>query len=201
MAIQEIPEFNPLTQWHGTADDDKMRRAYATQCVGCGACCSYYAHEKHGLPADGWYGEFAPISPALAPLVVRHRLTILDTFSANERLLYRVFDPIWFKSVWRKPYGHRYFFKTVKRHGWSVCAAFRGLPGQKGSGCAVYADRPAVCSKYEPGGRGCLKCRRWARLPDLTPFQIAEITGEHYGEYGQKESTAIPRPRRVDRGC
>lgn len=39
-----------------------------------------------------------------------------------------------------------------------VCDFLRGTPGQRTS-CGIYATRPDVCRKFEPGSRRCIAAR------------------------------------------
>lgn len=44
------------------------------------------------------------------------------------------------------------------------CVALVGTPGVA-TGCAIYAERPAACKAFRPGGALCIEARRARGLP------------------------------------
>lgn len=147
--------------WLGVyrAYNDYLERAYSRLCVGCGACCSFYAAGVEA-PEDQRHTRIE-INPGEAP----PEMTILV------------------KGVFcgpRVPCEHEHVAmrgKTVE--GWDTCIAFQGVPGQSGCGCSIYSERPKICRLYEAGSTGCLKSRAWANFAELTNEDIARLTREY----------------------
>ena len=107
----------------------------AADCRSCGACC--WGGEDSG---DG----IASVEPAdrerMGPR--RVRLHVLGEATA---------------AAW-KPQR----LGVLAGHKALVCSALRGSLFSRVS-CAVYAVRPEVCRRYEPGSRRCLDARRALR--------------------------------------
>lgn len=52
--------------------------------------------------------------------------------------------------------------RCMKRHLGGRCTALEGVIGEKVS-CLIYAQRPAVCHRFEAGSPGCLEARERMR--------------------------------------
>jgi Fe-S-cluster containining protein len=111
----------------------------ASDCRRCGACCIAEGGRAEGTAQSSGWADCTVVDVARLSREVQAKLAPVTH------------GPLRTRAVAATP------TRQTREFG-SICAFLRGTPGRRVS-CRIYANRPEICRRFEPGSEDCRSAR------------------------------------------